>query len=298
MIRSYENAIAKYSTRGKGRIWELDFIRGICLLLMVFDHLAFNLATTFSFIANSGFGLALTTFANTYLASPLRYYGWPIAVATFVLLCGISTGLSRNNLLRGLRLFAVAYAITFVLTFSDLVFYTRMAINFGVLHTLAYSILIYTLTTGNSSKIKLFNHDDVTITLQEVMLSVMAICAICVTIGYSVPLKSDSLFPVYDSIGKVSFSQYYHFALGIKRDLLLSTDYIPLLPWLGVFCIGCILSIRLYPDKKSLFESRNSLSTSFISKIGRKSLLVYIVHQPIIYLVLGLLSLVLTGRFI
>ena len=298
MAITYENAIASYTAPRKGRIWELDFLRGICLILMIFDHLMYNLATTFSFIGTTGFGRALTSFAYTYILSSLRTFGWPLAVGIFVLLCGISTGLSRNNLLRGLRLFAVAYAITAILTLADLFFNTRMTINFGILHTLSYSILIYTLTTGGAKRIKVYSHNGVQITLQEIALSVLAVVAIYLTISYSVPLRTDSLFPTYSSIMEVTFSEYYHFALGINRDLLLSTDYIPLLPWLGIFCIGCVFSTRLYPNKKSLFPSRSFLNKWFISKLGRRSLLVYIIHQPIIFALLGVLSFILTGRFI
>lgn len=298
MAISYENTIRNCATPKNGRIWELDFLRGFCLILMIFDHLTYNLATTFSFIGATDFGRALTTFAYTYVLSSLRTIGWPLAVGIFVLLCGISTGLSRNNLLRGLRLFAVAYAITAILSLVDYFFNTRMTINFGILHTLAYSILIYTLTTGGAKRIKVFSHDGVQILLQEIALSILAIVAIYLTVTYSIPLRTDSLYPTYSSITEVTFSEYYHFALGINRNLLLSTDYIPLLPWLGVFCIGCILGTRLYPDKKSLFPTRNFANKWLVSKLGRRSLLVYIIHQPIIFLLLGILSFILTGRFI
>ena len=173
-----------------------------------------------------------------------------------------------------------------------------MAINFGVLHTLAFCVLIYTLTTNNCKRIKLYDKNYITITLQDVMLGILTILAFYLTFLNSVPVRSDSLDPVYSSIGDVGIYEYYTFMLGVNRNLLLSTDYIPLLPWLSVFSMGCIMSTRLYPDKKTLFESRSGFNKSFISRLGRKSLLVYIVHQPIIYLILGLLSLILTGRFI
>ena len=297
MIGVYEKAIENYTSAKGKRIWELDFARGLCLILMVFDHLMYNLATTFSFLSATGVGRALTSFAYTYMLSSLRAVGWPIAVGVFVLLCGISTGLSRNNLLRGLRLFAIAYIITFVLTLVDRVYSTRMAINFGILHTLSYSILIFTLTTGGAKRIKI-KLKGVEITLQEIALTILSSVVLSISIIHSVPLRTDSLNPTFSSISEVSISQYLNFAFGINRTLLLSTDYIPLLPWLGVFCIGCILSTRLYPDKKTLFPTRSFFNKSPISKLGRKSLLVYIIHQPIIYLFLGIISLVITGRFI
>lgn len=298
MAISLERAIKNYTTPKTQRIWELDFLRGICLILMIFDHLMYNLATAFSFIRVTGFGSILTDFAYTYMLSSLRTVGWPLAVGVFVLLCGISTGLSRNNFLRGLRLLAVSYTITFTLTLVDTIFNTRMTINFGILHTLSYSILIYTLTTGGAKRINVYSHNGVKVTLQEIALTMLATVVIYLTVTYSIPLRSNSLFPTYSSITEVTFSQYYHFALGINRNLLLSTDYIPLLPWLGIFCIGCVLSTRLYQDKKSLIPTKSAINKWFPSKLGRRSLLIYIIHQPIIFILLGILSFVLTGRFI
>ena len=34
-------------SKGKNRIWELDFIRGICVLLMIWDHFMFNISEIF-----------------------------------------------------------------------------------------------------------------------------------------------------------------------------------------------------------------------------------------------------------
>ena len=35
--------VRRYSGRGSERFWELDFVRGICVMLMVFDHIMYSL---------------------------------------------------------------------------------------------------------------------------------------------------------------------------------------------------------------------------------------------------------------
>ena len=34
----YKAMVRRYAGRGSLRFWELDFVRGLCVLLMVFDH--------------------------------------------------------------------------------------------------------------------------------------------------------------------------------------------------------------------------------------------------------------------
>ena len=39
--------MAKERLKSKNRIWELDFIRGLCVLLMIFDHVLYDIADIF-----------------------------------------------------------------------------------------------------------------------------------------------------------------------------------------------------------------------------------------------------------
>lgn len=57
----------------------------------------------------------------------------------FVILSGVSSTLSRSNLRRGVKLLAVAAAVTAVTWFFE----PSAAVLFGILHCLAVSILLY-----------------------------------------------------------------------------------------------------------------------------------------------------------
>jgi uncharacterized membrane protein len=66
---------------------------------------------------------------------------------------------------------------------------------------------------------------------------------------------------------------------GIIIDTFSSFDYFPLLPWFGVFLGGAALGKWLYADRKSLIKRQ--LPAGIINLAGRRTLLIYIVHQPI-----------------
>jgi uncharacterized membrane protein len=75
---------------------------------------------------------------------------------------------------------------------------------------------------------------------------------------------------------------------GIHSPSFSSFDYFPLIPWFGVFLIGSALGKSVYASKRSLLPWR--LPGTFVNTAGRHSLLIYLVHQPVIMGVLYLLG--------
>ena len=79
-----------------GRIWEIDFLRGFCIFLMIIDHIAIMLATQFGpvwygtgMMSSSDFGAKLCTFFLWYCRdSSLRAVGHPIVVFIFFAISG------------------------------------------------------------------------------------------------------------------------------------------------------------------------------------------------------------------
>ena len=61
-------------------------------------------------------------------------------------------------------------------------------------------------------------------------------------------------------------------------------DYFPLFPWFGIMLLGIAAGNYIYRDRRLRFRSRITL----IEALGRHSLLIYLVHQP---LLLGLIYL-------
>jgi uncharacterized membrane protein len=112
---------------GAGRIWEIDLLRGIAILLMVVFHLLYDLAEFYHFPIDYSHGLV--------------YYTGKTSAALFILVAGASSSFSRNNLRRGLKVFSLGiliFAVTSVLLPGS-------NIIFGILQFLGVSMLLFPL---------------------------------------------------------------------------------------------------------------------------------------------------------
>ena len=80
--------------------------------------------------------------------------------------------------------------------------------------------------------------------------------------------------------------------IGIHPAAFWSVDYTPVFPWLGVVLIGMALGDVLYPNGVRSFTlprlPENVLAPLVF--MGRHSLLIYLVHQPLILAVLYLIT--------
>jgi len=236
-------------TDGARRIWEIDFLRGLSIILMVGYHLLFDLGEFSGVERFFGFSTDLSSVA------------WKAAqyffAALFVVLSGISSTLSRNNVRRGLRLLVVSLAVTAVTSFFD----RASAIYFGILQCLAVSILLYGAAFKKAGPVACAAWGAL----------VLGLGAVLPRLNTGLAIRFDWLLP-----------------FGIHSPTYASFDYFPLVPWLGIFLIGTALGKSIYAPRRSLLPWR--LPESFVNAAGRHSLLIYIVHQPVIMGVLYILG--------
>ncbi|MFH0833000.1 MAG: heparan-alpha-glucosaminide N-acetyltransferase [Candidatus Aenigmatarchaeota archaeon] len=112
----------------KERFWEIDFLRGLAVLLMITYHVVFTL-----------------NYFGNYTVDGFRLFGF-LAAIMFILLVGISLSLSYSRahadfskyLKRGLKIFSYGLVITAV-TF---IFLKSGFVVFGVLHLIGLSIIL------------------------------------------------------------------------------------------------------------------------------------------------------------
>lgn len=249
----------------KKRIWELDFLRGACVSLMILDHILYDLAYVFPEICR---WLCISFAKEWYFQWPLRQVLWVLVVSCFVGLCGISCSFSRFNWRRGLKLAAVAAVLTLATWTMDRGMETeQFTIRFGVIHMLAASILLYCMIKG----------------VGKWGMLALGILSIATGVYYILyPLETDSTFLA---------------CLINTHGAFRSADYFPLLPWLGVFLIGVIWGPILYKEKKSHFPKRGrEAALKPFLWMGRHALLIYVFHQPVIYGFLVLISGLVTGE--
>ena len=232
------------------RIWEIDFLRGLSIILVVGYHLLFDLGEFVGVRTFLGFSTDLSSVA------------WKMAqnffAGLFIVLSGTSSTLTRSNLRRGLKLLAISFAVTAVTYGFD----PSSAVWFGILQLLAVSILIYGWIFEKT---------------RPVTCTVWG--AIVLGLGAALPQVSKGLDVRFDWL----------LPLGIHSPGFMSFDYFPLIPWLGVFLIGATLGKSVYAFKRSLLPWR--MPQTFVNAAGRHSLLIYIVHQPVILGVLYVLGL-------
>ncbi len=115
-----------------GRIWELDALRGVAILCVIFIHLVFDL----------GYFLRLPMDLGPVFRAVRAYGG-----AVFVVLSGVCVTLGRRSFRRGLIVFGCGMGVTAVtaamaaLGMAD----SSIVIRFGVLHLLGLCMMSYPL---------------------------------------------------------------------------------------------------------------------------------------------------------
>lgn len=199
------------------RIWEIDFLRGLSIILVVCYHFLYDLGAYVGVERFLGWSTDLTSVA------------WVVAqhffAGLFILLSGTSSTLSRSNLRRGLRLLAVSVAVTAV----TYVFDPSSAIWFGILQLLAVSILIFGALFERAKAVTCAAWGGFFLVLAPVVN----------LLKKTVTIRFDWLLP-----------------FGIHSPGYSSFDYFPLIPWLGIFLIGAALGRSVYAPRHSLLPWR------------------------------------------
>ena len=215
----------------KKRIWEVDALRFIAIILMLIYHLVFDL--------------------KEYLNVDVNYeeFHWYIigisSAIIFMFISGVSSGLSKNPIKRGVQVLACGMLVTLV----SFIFFKDMYIRFGILHFLGVCMII-------SPALRKMDN-----------LTLLLIGLACVITG------------IY--IENITINIPYLLPLGFKYRGFHSFDYYPLIPYLSVYILGILVYRNYYKERKSIFKKE--LYSNFIRKISEKSLFIYLIHQPIYY---------------
>ena len=252
----------------KDRAWELDFLRGIALIMMLFMHMSWDVryefgADCFSYLEKGWFW----SFIH------------PVIVVLFVSVSGICCTFSRSNIKRGLKLLG-ATLVLFIGTFVATYFFNLYClIIFNVLAVLTCGVFLYALISFIEKKLKV---------RPDVMNLIMGLVGL-----YIVICGCDIHYMDYSTDALI----FLPIGFDIKGTPWMA-DYMPLFPWLGVFLIGCVIGRTLYKEKKTLFGGRGKAMTAIarpVEFIGRHSLIIYLAHQPIIYGILYVIFLLINS---
>lgn len=238
-------------TTKRDRIWELDAFRGICIICVVVVHLIFD----------------LQYFAGMNINTP-RWFDF-IQVnggVLFIVLSGICVTLGHRFLKRGLIVFGAGMLITLVtiVMYKIGVADKDIIIYFGVLHLLGVCMMLYGL-------------------IQKLPTWLLVVIEnIIIIAGYW--LANTGIHTKGGNFRDILI------IFGITPPAFVTSDYFPLLPFLGWFILGVILGRTLYVKQQTLFPKfpYRSWPVRAISFIGRHSIWIYLLHQPLISGILAL----------
>lgn len=233
---------------GTARIAAVDALRGIALACMAVFHFSWDL----EFFGLTEWGVA-------------EHWAWQLfaksIAATFLFTAGISLHLAHSGGIRTLpflrRLGVIALAAA-VITAASWWFDPGGTIWFGILHCIAVSSVIG--------------------------LAFLRLHPAATALAAAVALSAH-FFLTTDALNHPGWLW-----LGLSREFPPANDYIPLLPWTGFVLAGIAFSqiarARIPHAKLAAWQPRGFVS-GLLTLAGRHSLLIYLVHQPML---IGLLA--------
>lgn len=233
------------------RIVLLDEMRGFAVFCMVVYHAFY----TFTFLLGWDFCRSLLDFFT-----PAE----PWFAGLFIFLSGLAGNLTRSNLKRGLKLAIVAVGVSAVTFFAV----REQAIYFGILHFLSVSMLLIGLCKRPLNRVPIW-----------VGISLCAVLFLF-TMGVEYGYLGIARYPLID-LPRTWYTTNWFMPLGFYNSAFFSSDYFPVFPWIFVFLAGFFFGRYAVQGKFPAWTYRSRVRP--LAFLGRHALIVYIVHQPVLY---------------
>lgn len=255
--------------RKGNRIFFLDELRGFAVFCMVFYH-GF-------FIIGDYFGLAAANWLFDFF-TPVE----PAFAGLFIAICGISCSLSSSNAKRGLILFGISLGLSLVtILILPLIGMEGLEIRFGILHFLSVCILLYALAEKKLKKIP--------------VAAGLVACAMLYPFTSGIEngvLSYGELFVL--KLPDFLYKTDWLMPLGMYSDGFYSGDYFPVFPGIFIFLAGVF--IGFYFTRTGFPEWSYKKRSRFFAFLGRRSLIIYIAHMPVIFGAAYVIDYIINGR--
>lgn len=244
---------------GAKRILLLDELRGFAIVCMVIHHAFYN----------AGFMLGLEW---GYRIFNFLCFFQPIFWAIFIVTSGICSRLSRNTVRRGAIVLAGGIAVTIVTAvIMPLMGISGAEIYFGILSCLGCCMIITGLL------MPLINRCNEKIG--------MLVSLILFTATYSIS-RHTLLFGLI-RLPDFLYQNDFLCPLGFYSSTFESADYFSIIPWLFMFLFGAFLG--KYAKNGTLPQTMYKSRSVLLQKIGKNSLWIYLLHQPVLYVLMFIL---------
>ena len=229
------------------RYKSLDALRGLSIIGMILFHMNYMLVEIF----------AIDVFHFSHL---FWYILGRIVAIVFISVSGVSLYLSLQHralyqmATRTRERFMILTTIALSISLVTYIFFYEQRISFGIIHFFA----IVTVLALPFVRLESWN----------ILVGILFLI-----VGYYVSLISVDT-DLFIPIGLISVDYY-------------SADYYPILPWFGYYLIGYGVADWLHRIRYFARVFSGSYRTlGPLSYVGRHSLLIYVLHVPILYVVM------------
>lgn len=271
--------LAKLPPVKNKRVWEVDFVRGLMILFVVWDHFMWDVNSIGVGDYKTALFQWLYGLSENYYDGVLRSVTHDVFVTLFVFTSGMSCSFSRSNGRRAIKMIAFACLFTAVTAAITAIIGINLTINFNVIHVIALSVLLWAVIEWCWAKCKKNWQKNI---FGCVMLAVTLTALIVGACALHSPWTDTN--PAWFFLAEHKGAEYANFCGG---------DYLPFLPDFGWFLIGAFLGRIIYKERKSIFPSVNPKYVSPVTFCGRHSIWVYFGSQIFMFGVIYLFSEVL-----
>jgi len=233
------------------RFPEIDVCRGIAILMMIVFHFIFDL---------NFFRIVPVTVSSGFW----RWFA-TVTAMLFLLIVGTSLVISHARASTRLSGFALVkkflvrgagiFALGLLVTLATYLYFPEGFVIFGILHLIGVSVMISPLFFRFGK--------------YNLLLGLLCIAGGTLTGSIQGP--------------------FWLLPLGIYPASFVSVDYTPLVPWFGAVLVGMGAGEFLYAGGIRRFDAPRipDWIARPVAFLGQHSLVIYLVHQPVIILLLG-----------
>lgn len=291
-IRTFEdqyiNCLPARHPQKRKRIFEIDFLRGFAIILMVALHWLFLYSRYFYFLSDPSNKTPpdwLVNSADTAwnLFGMIEWGGLVFLeiffYGLFSFLAGISCSFSKNNLERAIKLSYLAVFMVILVESAATILGTNFHLIFGIIQAMAVALLIYSLIDHFLPQWWVDFIIGIIFTIILCLEMIYALNYAASTPGVDFP-DVELHYPEVEMTGKwADEKDLWKCIIGIART---GNDWFNLSHIMALVFFGAAVGKTTYKKKKSLL--RESFPTKWAKPIlwvGSKTVYIYVLHMPV-----------------
>lgn len=189
---------------------------------------------------------------NINYESGFWYYIGKIAAILFIVVSGVSSNFSKNKMKNAVKLlgYGILVSVATYFVFKD------MYVRFGILHFLAI------------------------MTLSSIFLNRLNLLSLFL-------IQSFSLF-FYILSERIRIDTFWLIPFGFKYYGFTTVDYYPIFPYIIFYILGIFIYRFIYSKGKRILQFE--IKSNIIELVSKKSLAIYILHQPILLVIIFIIK--------